>query len=259
MSADSGGQIWLGLLLAGCSTQFSDPLLKLAESAGGAPDTMRCAEQQVQEFTGSSFATAPRLIQDDFTIEAWIKSDQSLTGTAPFQGNPLVFADVATLVNDDFGASILNKKFQMATGNPDAAVKSTSDVATNRWVHVAATRTRASGVVLVFVDGVLEGEGIGNTNALSASPTLTIGGRAGRDFFVGLMAELRLWSTARTESEIIDNMHRRLAGNEAGLVGYYRFDDKTGATIRDHSPSGNDAALDSAGTWVRSDPPLCAP
>jgi len=252
--------LFIGFLLVGCGTQFSDPIRQRIGGEGGesgAPDPLVCSAEPVRQFDGAHFATMMRLIQDDFTIEVWIKTDQSLTGAGPYIGNPIVYADVPAVTTDDFGAGILNNKFQMTTGNPDTSVKSTSDVTTNRWVHVAATRTRSTGIVLVFVNGALEGVGTGNTNALSASPTMSIAGRAGRDFFVGQMADLRVWSTARTQTQIVDNMHRRLAGNEAGLVGYYRLDDAPGAIVRDSSTSQNDATLDTAGASIGSDPPIC--
>jgi Concanavalin A-like lectin/glucanases superfamily len=255
--------LWLALFLTGCGTQFTDPIRQASGGEGGeagsspATDPNICSREPVQELMGTNFATMMRLVQDDFTIELWIKTSTSLTGAGPYLGNPLVYADVPKVTTDDFGAGILNDKFQLTIGNPDTPVKSTSNVTTDRWVHVAASRTRASGLVLVFVDGVLEGVGTGNTNSLSASPTMSVGGRADRDFFVGLMTDLRIWSTVRSQAEIQENMHRRLEGNETGLVGYYRMDDDAGPTLRDSSPSQNSATLASPADPASSDPPVC--
>ncbi|HEX2876323.1 MAG TPA: LamG domain-containing protein [Polyangiaceae bacterium] len=258
----------LGLCVCGCGTQFADPIRDAqgdtgaeagASGAAGAPavgDGSTCQEP-VQAFDGTNFGTITRLIQDDFSIEVWVKTAQSLAGTGAYAGNPILFADVPTIVADDFGAGLLNDKFQMTVGNPDTPVRSTSNVTADRWVHLAATRTRASGIVLVFVDGVLEGIGTGNTNTLAASPSMTIGGRAERDFFTGQMSDLRIWSTVRTQAEILENMHRRLEGNEAGLVGYYRLDDLSGTQAKDTSPSQNHAVLDLPGTPMAADPPIC--
>jgi hypothetical protein len=257
---------WFALFLLGCGTQFSDPIRRASGGEGGAAgstggsatiDPNLCSREPVQELTGTNFATMTRLVQDDFSIELWIKTAVSLTGTGPYLGNPLVYADVPKVTTDDFGAGILNDKFQLTIGNPDTPVKSTSNVTTDRWVHVAATRTRATGIVLVFVDGVLEGVGTGNTNSLAASPTMSIGGRADRDFFVGLMSDVRIWSTVRTPAEILDNMHRRLQGNEAGLVGYYRMDDDGTLSLLDASPSQNHATLANPAEPTSSDPPVC--
>jgi hypothetical protein len=247
----------LVLFHAGCGTQYSDPIREgPASDAAMTPDGFACSDVYVQQFGGSKFGTMTRLIQDDFTIEVWIKTNQSLTGNGPYLGNPVVFADVPGITTDDFGAAILNSKFRMTIGNPDTPVTSTSEVTTNQWIHVAATRTRATGIVLVFVNGVLEAAGTGNTHALASSPTISFGGRAGRDFFVGQMAELRLWRTVRSQESIVANMHRRMQGTEVGLVGYYRLDEKMGTTAHDSSPSHNDAMLDGA-EWAPSDPPLC--
>jgi hypothetical protein len=247
----------LGLLLAGCGTEYSDPIRQAIAGEGGAPDPVVCSEKPVAQFDGADFATLPRLVQDDFTLEVWVKTDQSPHGTGAYLGSPILYADVPEVTRDDFGAGILNDKFQMTIGNPDTPVQSTSDVTTNRWVHVAASRTRSTGVVLVYVNGVLEGVDTANTNALSASSVMTVGGRPDRDFFVGLMSDLRIWATTRTQAEITANMHRRLKGNEAGLVGYYRLDETAGGALHDSSSSNDDATLDSAGKTVRSDPPIC--
>lgn len=255
--------LWSALFLLGCGTQFSDPIRELPASAGGeggapaAMDPNVCSAEPVQEFLGANFATMMRLVQDDFTIELWIKTATSLTGAGAYVGTPLVYADVPKVTTDDFGAAILNDKFQLTIGNPDTPVKSTSNVTTDTWVHVAASRTRASGIVLVFVNGVLEGVGTGNTNALSASPTMSVGGRADRDFFVGQMSELRIWSTVRSQAEILENMHGRLDGTEAGLVGYYPLDDDAGSTVRDASPSQNHATLAVPTAPVPAEPPVC--
>jgi hypothetical protein len=253
--------LWCAVLLVGCGTQFSDPIREAPNGGeAGAPavtDPNVCSGEPVQQFSGANFATMMRLVQDDFTIEVWIKTAVSLAGTGAYVGNPIVFADVPKITTDDFGAGLLNDKFQMTIGNPDTSVKSTSNVTTDTWVHVAATRTRASGIVLVFVNGVLEGIGTGNSNALSASPTMSIGGRADRDFFVGQMSELRIWSTARSQAELLENMHRRLQGNEAGLVGYYPLDDKPGPSVHDASPSQNHATLAATGESAPADPPVC--
>ncbi|HLZ08717.1 MAG TPA: LamG domain-containing protein, partial [Chloroflexota bacterium] len=240
----------------GCGIQYSDPIHNTpASDAALTPDGSACSGEYVLQFDGTQFGAMTRLIQDDFTIEVWIRTNHSLTGNGPYVGNPVVFADVPDITTDDFGA-LLNNKFRMTTGNPDTPVTSTSDVTTNQWVHVVATRTRTTGIVLVFVNGTLEAAGTGNKNALAASATISFGGRAGRDFFVGQMADLRLWRTVRSQEQIVANMHRRMQGNDVGLVGYYRLDEMMGSAAHDSSPSQNHATLDGA-IWAPSDPPLC--
>ena len=74
-------------LLAGCGTQFSDPILQRPAPSGGAeaggsgrepdgPASVVCDAEPVQTFGGAAFATLMRTVHDDFTIELWLKPDQ---------------------------------------------------------------------------------------------------------------------------------------------------------------------------------------
>ena len=57
------------------------------------------------------------------------------------------------------------------------------------------------------------------------------------NYFKGKMDEVRIWNIARTEAEIQASMNTSLTGNEAGLVGYWNFDD---GTAKDLTANGND-------------------
>ena len=236
----------------GCGTQYADPIAER-------PAPAACSTV-VAQFDGASYGTAARLIQDDFTIEAWIRTPSSPKGSSFAEGSALVFADVEAVQLDDFSTGIVNNKLVISVGGPDTAATSTSDVTSDQWLHVAVSRKRGDGVLLVFVDGVLEGSAVGNNHALDQSPTITLAGRAGRNFYTGLMADVRVWATVRTQAQILANMHRRLSGNEEGLVGYYRLDDgSAAASARDFSPRDNGAVLTGSMAWPVSDVPLCGP
>lgn len=63
------------------------------------------------------------------------------------------------------------------------------------------------------------------------------------------MDEIRVWSTVRTLEQIQENMYKTLTGNEEGLMLYWRFDEGTGRTVYDSSPSRLNATITGA-TWV---------
>jgi Concanavalin A-like lectin/glucanases superfamily len=236
--------------MTACGTQYADPIFD-------SPQPGACSNY-VAQFDGASFATADRLIQDDFTIEAWIHTDTSPTGAGFADGSALVFADVEAIQLDDFATGLVNDKFVLSVGGPDTSVTSASDVTTGQWVHLAVTRKRTNGILLLYVNGVLEGSAVGNDHVLEQSPTITIAGRAERNFYMGLLAEVRLWKTVRAQADLVANLHHRLNGNEDGLVGYYRFDDhNSGPSAHDSSPSANDALFTGPVTWSLSDMPLC--
>ena len=63
-------------------------------------------------------------------------------------------------------------------------------------------------------------------------------------FYKGSIDEVRIWNVGRTADQIAANMRKELVGNEAGLVGYWNFNDSTvTTTIRDGSPYDNKGFL----------------
>ncbi|MEV0609450.1 LamG domain-containing protein [Polymorphospora rubra] len=63
-----------------------------------------------------------------------------------------------------------------------------------------------------------------------------------RDGFAGTLDEIRVWQTARTGEQILDNVFTRLRGESEDLVCYYPFDAAStaaGAPILDAGPRGN--------------------
>ncbi|MDZ7723173.1 MAG: S8 family serine peptidase [candidate division KSB1 bacterium] len=61
--------------------------------------------------------------------------------------------------------------------------------------------------------------------------------------FAGKLDECRLWSDARSQSEIQLNLHNTLSGSETGLAACYAFDHASGLELTDLSSGGLDGAL----------------
>ncbi len=68
--------------------------------------------------------------------------------------------------------------------------------------------------------------------------------------FAGQIDEVRIFNYARTPEEIQATMNTTLTGDEAGLVGYWNFDD---GTAEDLSPNRNDGTLYGGAEIVESD------
>jgi hypothetical protein len=211
------------------------------------------------ELDGIGYLQVARMVQDDFTLEAWIKTITSFSGTNFYEGNGLFYADVAGTAND-FGTSILSGKFAFGVGNPDTTITSTTMVTTGQWVHVAATRRMSTGEIQVLVNGHVESSmTVAQTQSLSAQSLMTIGANSiDGKYFNGVVDELRIWNIVRSEADIAGTMHTTLTGTEAGLVAYYRLDDAVGSSVAtDSSPSHADATLSGEGTFIVSDAPAC--
>ena len=115
----------------------------------------------------------------------------------------------------------------------------------NEWHHVAVTW--AGMEPTFYLDGESNGSG-GAGAAQMVISELRIGhdglSRLGSDDpFDGDIDEVRFWDRARTPAEIQGSMSKRLTGSEAGLIGYWRFDEGSGQLASDASPTGAHAGL----------------
>jgi len=100
-------------------------------------------------------------------------------------------------------------------------VEDTAVVKIGQWTHVAGTYDGTN--VKLYINSILVQQLPLNVTMGSGSTGLYVGG-ASFGFFNGLIDELRLWNTARTQSEIQATMIGTLAGNELGLQGYWPMD-----------------------------------
>ena len=219
-----------------------------ASGTGGAGGAQNCAGHAVNfgmNVAGNNDPAKARVVVDfgtsaDLpvanarrTIEFWaFVRASSWVGDA----NTMFFYGTNTRMADgfglDFGAvSATIDPFTNAifdNDNQPSGVVATTD----QWVHFAMTWDQTA--VRAFVNGVEKA-----TKTATAGQTLmtgrtpvTIGGYDPA-YFNGQIDEFRIWNVARTAAEITASMHQTLTGTEAGLVGYWKFDETTGTTAID--------------------------
>lgn len=127
------------------------------------------------------------------------------------------------------------------------------------WYHIAyvVTPTNYTG----YINGELTATGAiqppGNPVLYDATHQLRFGMDAlTPEDLEGNVAEIRIWKTARTQEEILTNRKRELAGNEAGLQGYWRFAHDGGRTTPDLSGHGFTGTLMSTASLNTNGPPI---
>ena len=157
------------------------------------------------EFNGTdSYISLDRVIQDDFTMMAWIKTDKpGAQGTQGYQGTGLIWSDVGGVAND-FILAVLGTKLSLFCGNPDLSANSERDIVTGDWVHIAGVRSATDQKVSIYIDGEHEKTiDHANQNALNAQPLIAVGANTldGR-YFAGLMDEVKLFDAALTAEDI---------------------------------------------------------
>ena len=132
------------------------------------------------------------------------------------------------------------------------AVKDPNKIPFGTWQHIAVTY--ASGTMTLYRNGVQVDQANG-VAAFTGGTAVRIGSYGVQsNLLEGKLDEVRIWNTARTASQIRDNMCRTLTGNESGLVAYYNFDNTSGTVLQDFSGNGYNGALQNMDNsdWVAS-------
>ena len=105
-----------------------------------------------------------------------------------------------------------------------------TDVVNGLWHHIAAVRDDVNGYI--YVDGkAISTTPVGNKLPplnVDNSIRLLIGAvdqnQQPHQHFSGVLGEIRIWNVARSLTDILSTMERKLTGSEHGLVGYWPGD-----------------------------------
>jgi hypothetical protein len=160
------------------------------------------------------YVSVARQIQDNFTIEFWFKSTQGTGTNAQWWGNAgLVDAEVGGAAND-FGTSLRSDGRVVAgIGAPDVSIVSASaGYNDGAWHHVAFTRTRTSGALALYIDGVAAGTATGaSTLSLTSPPAITFGRQAAGawNYVAGTLDEVAFYNTVLSQATISSHYARR--------------------------------------------------
>lgn len=153
-----------------------------------------------------------RPVQDDFTITFFVKTSARARGSKNdprwFLGSGLVDGEISGIVRD-FGISMIGDGVIAAgTGAPETFLSSPPGFNDGAWHHVAFTRSRRTGEIALYVDGVMAQQAVGSTDALDSSRTLAIGGLApGNGVFRGLISDVRFHDVALTRDDVLADAH----------------------------------------------------
>ena len=170
------------------------------------------------DYVAVTGATGIPIGNSNYTIEAWIKpsviANNGIVGWGTYgnanQVNALRLDPTGKIVNYWWGS--------------DLSVAYT--FTPNTWYHVAATYNCTDRII--YVNGVVAGQDIpGVAHATSNANNFTIGSTNSAEYFNGGIDEVRIWNTALTATDIARRKNCELAGNETGLVAYYKFNQGT--------------------------------
>ena len=194
---------------------------------------------------------------EDFTVSLWFKTLQTpdparwsiLVGKESGVGTSRTGFDMV-LQTPPYQGKV---DFEVYSGGAVSGVISLEPLNDGLWHHVAGVKTSTQ--VEFFVDGVSQGTTPHNLGSVSNSEPLHFGSASQPKHwhYQGLMDEVRIWNSARTQQEIEAEMSRELAGTEDNLVGYWKFEESEGQTTAD-SAGTNDGQLGSSAILDINDP-----
>ncbi len=179
------------------------------------------------------------------TYEAWINPSSAQTGwilnkwTNFLEDKQIIFSGdrVYFYLHNAFGGTQLQS----------------SSISLNQFTHIAATYNGS--IAKLYINGVLDATKSVSSGVSNSTGGFYVGYNAergdGQHPFQGIIDEVRIWNTARTESEIQAAMNSPLTGGETGLVAYWNFDEGSGTSTADLTVNSNDGTISGA-TWVAS-------
>ena len=192
-------------------------------------------------------------IRDFWTMEIWFRRDGTSTGPCFVMGHRAENNDKIMLLDSD---GSIRMSEQYATGSLNY---STPALGMNEWHHLAMVSTDTD--LKYYLDGEILGSGVkvyGSSDWDSGYYGSYFGRSAydpsGAGTIPGSVDEARVWNIARTAGQIREYMVRQVDPSTAGLVGYWKFDENTGQTAGDSSPSGFGGELGSSGDSDSNDP-----
>ncbi|MBF8964112.1 HYR domain-containing protein [Pontibacter sp. FD36] len=180
--------------------------------------------------------------ETEFTVSLWFKANSMAVAglfNRPSGGGDMQFW--LTAADGKFTYGIDKHGYGWTwVGTPEA-------YKVGEWVQVTTVRRNVNGQrkMEIYADGVLVGSGTVNFNSSASNAPIRIGTYMGADggFANGQIDNVSLWKKALTVEEIKTLGATTLNGKEAGLAGYWRFDETTGTIAYDATSHANHGTL----------------
>lgn len=184
------------------------------------------------------------------TIECWIKPN---SGSFNSTYHAVVGYDNGVITDRNPGLWINNGVVHYDMYEPSTNTRSTGNTAAvviqDKWNHIAMVKAGTS--LKIYVNGKLELTAT-VTNNVKCVGNYRIG--YNDNYFSGLVDEVRFWSTARTQQEILNYLYKSPAYNATGLLAMYKMNAGTGTTAINSctNTTNNSGTLTNGPTWSSS-------
>jgi len=183
----------------------------------------------------------------EVTIELWQRANEA--GRATFGIVPDVLSN-RILARVPWSDGTVYWDFGDAEGQGRLSYTPTESIL-GSWQHFAFIASQSGNHMRIYRNGVLEAEKDGMDSFVQNASSLRIGAMGNDSMlaFHGLIDEFRVWTLARTQTQIQEHMFTTLEGNEPGLLAYWRMDEGEGATATDLAGQDDNGTLINGTGW----------
>lgn len=225
-----------------------------------------------------TFGNNSKLGLAQFTLECWFKRNgtgaTTSTGTGGVTAVPLITkgrgeSDGSNLdMNYFFGiqssTNVLCADFEEGSAGSSPGlnhpVTGTTVIQNGVWYHAALTYDGTTWKI--YLNGTLEvtlavNQPVQNVSIQHSAigSALTSTGVA-QGYFQGVMDEVRIWNSAKTQSDIVLNINKKITSPAAGLVARWGLDEGTGTSIGDISGNTITGTITGSGyAWLTGEAP----
>ena len=199
------------------------------------------------------------IANQSFTLGSWIRYD----GVDALTGDAIIMSAGTGLANQGlyFG-------FYDNPGSPDYLFMNFHDAEADitsynplniqgdgLWHHIAASYDSLTGERFLYFDGNIVGNDSTTSTFQSVNTDFALGITSWNsvDDYQGLIDDAYVYNKVLSQQEIQNYMFCPPSGDEEGLVGYWNFEEGSGATVYDLSENGNDGTINGA-TWSDETP-----
>ncbi len=182
----------------------------------GVPENGPVTNPYSYEFSAAhlDYLRAARPVEDDFTLCAWVKTTAAGSGDDHWESRAILHAESPGSAND-FGFG-MNQDNHLVFGNGDGMSEYTfsgnTDINTGEWVHSCVTRRKSSGAIRLYVNGELDGAGVGSSTSLTDSDYIYIAGaNDGGEHWDGYIDDIRIYDYVLNGAEIRSIANRTAA------------------------------------------------
>ncbi|MEZ4448386.1 MAG: LamG domain-containing protein [Nannocystaceae bacterium] len=182
------------------------------------------------------------LYDRSFTVECWVKLSRR-------DGDLVILGNSDTWGRKGLYLGIRGERGHLGFWNCDTWGTHAPPV--DEWFHIAFVYDKTFQRQQIYLNGVLDGEGLGRASWIGDDPVKISYYREGGRWLRGSVRELRVWGYARTATDLRACMHTRLSGGEIGLKALYPLDSRGGTQLLERV-SGAAGWLIQGGSWVRA-------